>query len=199
MIPLHEDLVGDVRADAARPVAGRRARALHRVRQRDEPAAGARGRPRARDHDPHGARRGARPDRAPAPDRERAARLAGGAAGLLLAWWGVQGLIAVAPPSAPRPQEVRIDGLVLAFTALVTLVTAGGIGHRARGGDRARAPQRRTARRRPRGHELRQNPRDARRRARSRSRWSSSSAPRCSSARWSRCNASTWASTAIAS
>ena len=48
----------------------------------------------------------------------------GGAAGLLLAWWGVQGLVAVAPPSAPRLQEVRVDGLVLAFTALVTLVTA---------------------------------------------------------------------------
>jgi putative ABC transport system permease protein len=49
---------------------------------------------------------------------------AGGAAGLFLAWWGVQGLIAVAPPSAPRLQEIRVDGLVLAFTALVTLVTA---------------------------------------------------------------------------
>ena len=49
---------------------------------------------------------------------------AGGAAGLLLAWWGVEGLIAVAPPSAPRLQEVRVDALVLAFTALVTLVTA---------------------------------------------------------------------------
>src|SRR5436190_2008359 len=48
----------------------------------------------------------------------------GGAAGLLLAWWGVAGLIAVAPPSAPRLQDVRIDGLVLAFTAAVTLVTA---------------------------------------------------------------------------
>jgi predicted permease len=49
---------------------------------------------------------------------------AGGVAGLLLTWWGVEGLIAIAPPSAPRLQEVRVDGLVLAFTALVTLVTA---------------------------------------------------------------------------
>jgi putative ABC transport system permease protein len=49
---------------------------------------------------------------------------AGGAAGLLLAWWGVQGLIAIAPPSAPRLQDVRVDALVLAFTALVTFVTA---------------------------------------------------------------------------
>jgi putative ABC transport system permease protein len=48
----------------------------------------------------------------------------GGAGGLLLALWGVQGLIALAPASAPRLQDVRVDGLVLAFTALVTLVTA---------------------------------------------------------------------------
>jgi putative ABC transport system permease protein len=48
----------------------------------------------------------------------------GGAGGLLLALWGVQGLIAVAPASAPRLQDVRVDGLVLGFTALVTLVTA---------------------------------------------------------------------------
>ena len=48
----------------------------------------------------------------------------GGAAGLLLAWWGVAGLIAVAPPSAPRLEEVRVDALVLGFTALVTLFTA---------------------------------------------------------------------------
>lgn len=50
--------------------------------------------------------------------------LIGGAGGLLLAWWGVEGLLAVAPASAPRLQEVRVDGLVLAFTALVTLITA---------------------------------------------------------------------------
>ncbi len=50
--------------------------------------------------------------------------VAGGAAGLLLAWWGVQGLVAVAPASAPRLQEVRIDSLVLAFTAGITALTA---------------------------------------------------------------------------
>jgi predicted permease len=50
--------------------------------------------------------------------------LAGGGAGLLLAWWGVHGLVAVAPASAPRLQEVRIDALVLAFTAVVTIATA---------------------------------------------------------------------------
>jgi putative ABC transport system permease protein len=48
----------------------------------------------------------------------------GGAAGLMMAWWGVRGLLAVAPSSAPRLHEVRMDGLVLAFTAAVTIVTA---------------------------------------------------------------------------
>jgi len=49
---------------------------------------------------------------------------AGGLAGVLLAGWGVQALIAVAPPSAPRLHQVRVDGWVLAFTASITLLTA---------------------------------------------------------------------------
>jgi putative ABC transport system permease protein len=48
----------------------------------------------------------------------------GGGAGLVLASWGVHGLVAIAPATAPRLQEVRIDALVLAFTAAVTIVTA---------------------------------------------------------------------------
>jgi putative ABC transport system permease protein len=49
---------------------------------------------------------------------------AGGVAGLLLAAWGVQALIAVAPASAPRLRDVRVDALVLGFTAAITLLTA---------------------------------------------------------------------------
>src|SRR4029079_9231665 len=48
----------------------------------------------------------------------------GGVAGSILAIWGVAALVAVAPPSAPRLQDVRVDTGVLAFTALITLVTA---------------------------------------------------------------------------
>jgi putative ABC transport system permease protein len=48
----------------------------------------------------------------------------GGTAGLVLAAWSLQALIALAPASAPRLQEVRIDALVLTFTAVVTIVTA---------------------------------------------------------------------------
>ncbi len=44
-----------------------------------------------------------------------------GAAALLLAVWGLDGLIALAPPELPRAREIAIDGAVLAFTAALTL------------------------------------------------------------------------------
>ncbi|HSE97257.1 MAG TPA: ABC transporter permease, partial [Blastocatellia bacterium] len=49
--------------------------------------------------------------------------LAGGATGLLVAVWGVDGLIAISPPDTPRLDEIRIDGRVLAFTLSVTFLT----------------------------------------------------------------------------
>ncbi|MBI1761613.1 MAG: ABC transporter permease [Acidobacteria bacterium] len=49
--------------------------------------------------------------------------LAGGVAGLLLATWGTRLLLALAPPNLPRLSDVSLDGRVLAFTALVTLLT----------------------------------------------------------------------------
>jgi putative ABC transport system permease protein len=47
----------------------------------------------------------------------------GGALGLLVAWWGVEGLVALSSDNIPRVKEVSIDGRVLAFTALASLVT----------------------------------------------------------------------------
>jgi putative ABC transport system permease protein len=47
----------------------------------------------------------------------------GGVAGLLLAIWGVDLLLALAPANLPRVAEVGIDARVLAATALVTLST----------------------------------------------------------------------------
>jgi putative ABC transport system permease protein len=44
---------------------------------------------------------------------------AGGA--LLVAVWGLDGLVALAPPELPRLEEIGIDGTVLAFTAGMTL------------------------------------------------------------------------------
>jgi len=48
---------------------------------------------------------------------------AGAVLGLLLAWWGVQGLKAAAPPTLPRLDEIRLDPAALGFTALAAVVT----------------------------------------------------------------------------
>ncbi|HKP10970.1 MAG TPA: ABC transporter permease [Blastocatellia bacterium] len=47
----------------------------------------------------------------------------GGALGLLLAVWGLQALIAISPANVPRLDQIRIDGRVLAFTIMVSLLT----------------------------------------------------------------------------
>jgi putative ABC transport system permease protein len=49
--------------------------------------------------------------------------VAGGLVGLLLAVWGVQGLVLAAPPSVPRLDAVGIDLRVLGYTLGVTLLT----------------------------------------------------------------------------
>ena len=47
----------------------------------------------------------------------------GGAVGLLLAYWGVQGVKALAPRGVPRVASISIDGWTMAFTLVVALVT----------------------------------------------------------------------------
>ncbi len=49
--------------------------------------------------------------------------LAGGALGLIVGIWGVELLIALAPTSIPRLAEVTVDGRVLGFALLVSVVT----------------------------------------------------------------------------
>ena len=49
--------------------------------------------------------------------------LAGGIAGLFVAFWGVDSLVALAPGSLPRMDQVHLDGRVLVFTLLISLVT----------------------------------------------------------------------------
>jgi predicted permease len=48
--------------------------------------------------------------------------LLGGTGGVLLAYWAVQGLITLKPPDVPRLAQVDLDGRVLAFTFLTTLL-----------------------------------------------------------------------------
>jgi predicted permease len=50
--------------------------------------------------------------------------LAGGGCGLLFAFLGVRALLALAPANLPRLPEVSIDAPVLAFTALLAVLTA---------------------------------------------------------------------------
>ncbi len=47
----------------------------------------------------------------------------GGAAGLLLALWGTEGVAALLPAGFPRAAEIAPDGRVLGFTLLVSLLT----------------------------------------------------------------------------
>ena len=49
--------------------------------------------------------------------------LAGGAVGLVLALWGVDLLVALAPVGTPRVEEVGLDARVVAFTFAVSLLT----------------------------------------------------------------------------
>jgi putative ABC transport system permease protein len=49
--------------------------------------------------------------------------VAGGILGLLLTKWGMQALIALAPPDLPRMDEVTLDARVVFVTALTTIVT----------------------------------------------------------------------------
>jgi putative ABC transport system permease protein len=49
--------------------------------------------------------------------------ISGGAAGLLLAWWGVDLLLAIAPDNLPRAYDIRLDTRVAGFTLLVSLLT----------------------------------------------------------------------------
>jgi len=47
----------------------------------------------------------------------------GGALGLLLAWWAVKVVVKIDPGRVPRLDEVSIDGRVLAFTLLISVLT----------------------------------------------------------------------------
>ena len=56
--------------------------------------------------------------------RELFLAMMGGVAGLLLAWWGVDLLRAASPADLPRLEEIRVNGLVLAFTLGIACLTS---------------------------------------------------------------------------
>ena len=49
--------------------------------------------------------------------------LLGGVLGIVLAYWGVRGLVASLPANVPRADEIRVDGAVLAFTGALAVLT----------------------------------------------------------------------------
>jgi putative ABC transport system permease protein len=49
--------------------------------------------------------------------------VAAGGLGVLLAEWGIRGLVAIAPAGLPRLNEVTIDGRVLLFASVISLLT----------------------------------------------------------------------------
>jgi putative ABC transport system permease protein len=54
--------------------------------------------------------------------------VAGGLLGVLVARFGLDALLALAPDTLPRSSEIALDGRVLAFTALLALLTGVGFG-----------------------------------------------------------------------
>jgi putative ABC transport system permease protein len=50
--------------------------------------------------------------------------LVAGAAGVLVAGWGIRGLVAIAPAGLPRLNEVTLDGRVLLFASVISLTTS---------------------------------------------------------------------------
>ncbi len=49
--------------------------------------------------------------------------VAGGAAGLFLAWWGIDALAGSLPDDLPRAKEIGVDRVVLGFTAALSILT----------------------------------------------------------------------------
>lgn len=50
--------------------------------------------------------------------------LVSAAIGLLIAWWGIRTLVSLVPPGVPRIEQASIDGVVLAFTLGISLVSS---------------------------------------------------------------------------
>ena len=50
--------------------------------------------------------------------------LLGGAAGLLFAWWSTDAIVAMGPADLPRLSEIRVNGVVVAFTFGIAFLTS---------------------------------------------------------------------------
>jgi putative ABC transport system permease protein len=50
--------------------------------------------------------------------------LVAAAIGLVISWWGIRTLVALVPPGVPRIEQASIDGVVLAFTLVISLLSS---------------------------------------------------------------------------
>ena len=112
--------------DAPRPLRRRRIRAPHRLRERGRSAPRPRHFARAGDGDPHGSRRRTRPDPLAAADGEPAPRAPGRRRwACSLARWGVALSSRSVPADLTGLALVQLSPAVLAFTLVVSILTAG--------------------------------------------------------------------------
>ena len=119
--PLLGSLIQRLEARDRGAVRCRVLRPAHRLRQRGEPAARAIGRAQAGRRAALGAGRVAA---RPATDyRSALLALAGGAAGLALAYGATRALAAAQISFLPRPDNITIDGRIVLFTLALSLVT----------------------------------------------------------------------------
>ena len=112
-------------ARAHRAVRGRGVRALHLLRQRDQPAAGARQRSPQGDRAAPHAGRLARPHPAPVAGRRPACSASSAErSGVAVGWAGFRGLLAIRPERLARIADAGLSWPVLAFAAAASLAAA---------------------------------------------------------------------------
>jgi putative ABC transport system permease protein len=116
-------VVGRVDQLDAAPAVGRRPGLPHHVRERRQPAAGARERPASGSCGADGARRATMADARQLVLEGLLLALAGTAFGIVIGRWGLELLLTSLPPGIPRATEIALDWRLLGIAGLAAVVT----------------------------------------------------------------------------